>query len=54
MLSLLSITVTIEKQTDRLVENGREQMEVLKKIQTKLEEKELHIKREDQGCSTRT
>ncbi|MFC7786341.1 MULTISPECIES: hypothetical protein [unclassified Rossellomorea] len=39
VLSLWSITVTIEKQTSRLVESQREQIEWLKKIQSKLEEK---------------
>lgn len=39
VLSLWSITITMEKQTDRLLESQREQVELLRKIHMKLDEK---------------
>ncbi|MCA1060056.1 hypothetical protein LCL96_14050 [Rossellomorea aquimaris] len=39
VLSLWSITITIEKQTEKMLESHREQIDLLKKIQSKLDEK---------------
>ncbi|MFI8684449.1 hypothetical protein [Rossellomorea sp. NPDC077527] len=39
VLSLWSITITIEKQTGKMLESHRAQIELLKKIQSKLDEK---------------
>jgi hypothetical protein len=39
VLSLWSITITIEKQTDKMLKSQREQVDLLKKIQSKLDEK---------------